>query len=755
MAKWKLSLWNKYLLSYLLVLLLPVLLMGQIVYVHFIGILKEQSTEANRTILSKISEQMDNNLNEFLSIAALISRSSQLMEADPRTTAELGKLLGQLDYSAANEYIDELIVYRKNSELLLSNKSTYLPVIFNNEVFQIDGWNADEVAEKLQALRGPVIKTAIQKTRQAVDPKAIVYMVPIPLNAEQPQGVVMFVMQEYKLKRLITPASPMSSRSSFILDSSGAILTQSQPQLYSKPTYLEKVTKLPGEGGATVMNGSDTYHVSSLRSNKSGLTFVTVISDEELMRSAVQFRNRALVALGCIAFAGAILIYAVMRLNYNPIKRLIRLTEARWGNKLGQAIGLEKLHAAMDKAEEAYKAWEAQSQTAIGARQQQQLAELLRGGFDSIDLFNRSGAEIGLVLTRNTYQVVLIEQVRRGNLIEQLSSLNPSDYLPEALESFHIQLTTGERAIWIVSYEPDDPMTAERWRTMHRQLVEETGEQLTIGIGGACTTLDGLGKSYIEAVSALQYSAVLGKNNVILFQNTPVEQPGDNGWDPSEQFARIRELLTRGYTDEAARLTEELVQLIAARSSTLYLATYWCYELIHTVTKVVSSLPNVQAQSPSIPYVALLTQLESFEDLMIMVQKVCAEAYSQLATLEDRTGEDVKHELYNRILAYLNEHAFNHQFTVSMLAEDLSSSEASLRRAFKEASGTTIFQYVNELRMNKAKSLLATTDMSVHDIVEVVGYSDDSSFIRKFRQENGLTPGDYRKNQCANPSRIQ
>ena len=57
--------------------------------------------------------------------------------------------------------------------------------------------------------------------------------------------------------------------------------------------------------------------------------------------------------------------------------------------------------------------------------------------------------------------------------------------------------------------------------------------------------------------------------------------------------------------------------------------------------------------------------------------------------------------------------------------------------------GLTYTQYVTELRIGKARELLKTTDMSLSEISEAVGFNDYFYFIKKFKKETGVTPGKY------------
>jgi AraC-like DNA-binding protein len=65
-------------------------------------------------------------------------------------------------------------------------------------------------------------------------------------------------------------------------------------------------------------------------------------------------------------------------------------------------------------------------------------------------------------------------------------------------------------------------------------------------------------------------------------------------------------------------------------------------------------------------------------------------------------------------------------------------------RLFKKVTGASPHAYLAALRIERAKSLLATTDLSVTGIATRVGYSSSSHFTKAFRQSTGLTPRAFR-----------
>ena len=69
----------------------------------------------------------------------------------------------------------------------------------------------------------------------------------------------------------------------------------------------------------------------------------------------------------------------------------------------------------------------------------------------------------------------------------------------------------------------------------------------------------------------------------------------------------------------------------------------------------------------------------------------------------------------------------------------------NLIRRFKDATEQTPMQYLQELRIEKAKLLLESSQTAFDQITLQVGYEDGNSFRRLFKQRVGLAPSAYRK----------
>ena len=71
--------------------------------------------------------------------------------------------------------------------------------------------------------------------------------------------------------------------------------------------------------------------------------------------------------------------------------------------------------------------------------------------------------------------------------------------------------------------------------------------------------------------------------------------------------------------------------------------------------------------------------------------------------------------------------------------------ERTLKRRFKAATGSSLIQYLQNLRVEEAKRLLESSDHPVEEISAEAGYSDTSFFRRVFKRLTGLTPSHYRR----------
>ena len=95
-------------------------------------------------------------------------------------------------------------------------------------------------------------------------------------------------------------------------------------------------------------------------------------------------------------------------------------------------------------------------------------------------------------------------------------------------------------------------------------------------------------------------------------------------------------------------------------------------------------------------------------------------------------------------LRYLSLH-FREPITVDVIASHIGLNPQYFSRLFKKHLHQAPHQYLNTLRLRRAKSLLIESDFTIQRIAEECGFSGSTHFIRVFKQENRITPQMFRK----------
>ena len=97
------------------------------------------------------------------------------------------------------------------------------------------------------------------------------------------------------------------------------------------------------------------------------------------------------------------------------------------------------------------------------------------------------------------------------------------------------------------------------------------------------------------------------------------------------------------------------------------------------------------------------------------------------------------------IRKFVAENYMNYQLSLEMLAEKMGVSASKMSTMFRAQTGSGYMEYVTTLRMEKAKEMLQCSTLTVKEIFNKVGYIDEVSATKKFKELNGMTPTAYRK----------
>lgn len=116
----------------------------------------------------------------------------------------------------------------------------------------------------------------------------------------------------------------------------------------------------------------------------------------------------------------------------------------------------------------------------------------------------------------------------------------------------------------------------------------------------------------------------------------------------------------------------------------------------------------------------------------------------------DSPGEAAPARLSNTAFLYMIKYIDLHlteDCSLQQLAREMNMTANYLGQVFKRETGKPYTQYITELRIDRAKSLLLSGDMSISDISNALGFNDYFYFLKTFKRVTGVTPKQYRQEQ--------
>ena len=106
---------------------------------------------------------------------------------------------------------------------------------------------------------------------------------------------------------------------------------------------------------------------------------------------------------------------------------------------------------------------------------------------------------------------------------------------------------------------------------------------------------------------------------------------------------------------------------------------------------------------------------------------------------------NMEQQFVNNLNSLIKKNLGDSDFSVENLAEDLHISRVQLYRKVKAMMGISISDYIANIRLAKAKSLIETTSLTIAEVAYETGFSTPNYFSTAFKNSYGTSPGTYRK----------
>lgn len=213
---------------------------------------------------------------------------------------------------------------------------------------------------------------------------------------------------------------------------------------------------------------------------------------------------------------------------------------------------------------------------------------------------------------------------------------------------------------------------------------------------------------------------------------------------PIEDERRLQQLIRAGEKKEAQQLLNTLLlELYLAGGNDLLLLKLRIRDLLTLMSRAAtdSGADVMEVFALCDRSAAEIERMRDFDSLDAWLGAILHRFFDLVFDFND-----VKHQtIIRQVSAFIQEH-LSEKLTLEQVARQVHLSKSYLCRILKEELGCTFTEYTNRLRIERSKTFLHRSTMSLSEIACAVGFDDQSYFTRIFKRVVGMPPGKYRAN---------
>ncbi|MGN0972154.1 MAG: helix-turn-helix domain-containing protein [Aristaeellaceae bacterium] len=479
------------------------------------------------------------------------------------------------------------------------------------------------------------------------------------------------------------------------------------------------------------------YHVLRYRTDLYGIQLVTAIRLDALYGDADRLRAGTLSVILLVTVAALVCALLLARYSYRPIRRLLQAIGPD-GAPSGESnefdlIGthLAQVHSEVTSLQERL----AMQRPMVRDRL---LLKVLRGNMDKIGVeqFHSVFPEISL---EDPYFYVAIAAaagkalLHKQPLFEQVS-------LPGA-QCHGVYVEDEQSFAFLIVTASGEDMRQEQCRQLLEAMKQQDILTPQIGAGRIVKGYEEVPHSYLEAYIALSNCRLLTSEADVGIYGVTCGQDSFLGGGltvPGENDFRLYLQSIQSVDEKAAvQILSGLLERLKISCASVLNASYIRFDLYYRALSVCES-QVAQTFGGKSDAIHIFTDEDQFSLLM---HELTAANCKAVESKRDSAQQQTR----SRILRLLREHCFEPDFSLGRLSELADYSATHINRCLREETGYSFIQLVTNLRMARARQELSGTDDRIKDIVARCGYLDMASFARKFKELEGLTPGEYRQ----------
>lgn len=257
-------------------------------------------------------------------------------------------------------------------------------------------------------------------------------------------------------------------------------------------------------------------------------------------------------------------------------------------------------------------------------------------------------------------------------------------------------------------------------------------------IGEICRTPEELKRNVTELLTAHNQRFYLKKSELSKIQ--AIQYNKEDIFRYFEKaLSEFRELMIQQKSDELTQAVMKWMKLIEEEKYPQEAVKDWVLKLMLDLKLKFQSMRHFRSSYSAETLhkeIGAFDSLEQLEDWLIHYFRTAMLVVGDILEQSSRT------EVVSAI-HYVSQH-LHERISLENISQHLHLNSSYFSRLFRKETGETFIEYVTKTKMERAKELLDQTDYTVNKICEMLGYDNQSYFIKTFKTYTGLTPIEYR-----------
>ena len=772
---------HQYFFTYFIVLFIPLLLCCNY-YVRILSVISEDDIRAKKTELLHSAELVDDFIEELTYLADMlvglpdvnIFRFKENVLEYPNTHEVISLRDKLFNPTQINQSVFAFFLFFDRSQVVINDQIAYDYEDFYDLYLRRD-------ADGSYGAWKTYLSDEMEKGVNAMEPywykgegglELLAYSRPLPNNGySASSGVVRIFFKRSVLEDLMSAAG--EAKLQYILDSFGNVIYYTHADIFEEEKltiedFIQKVENtrqkeieedkgqehkvIAGMWEGPVKLAGRNY-VALRYSAPSGYSYCTLLPETQL--NARKMANMLTVTIFILlaAAVGLFLCWHMSVRSATPLNQLMkqasRLTErdqehnsvfVKLSDIFQYLAGVNSDLVEMMEEQKPYIRNAFVNRLLFGNPLSREEEDLLANRMD----FDRNGMVFCVLI----FRIITLDSVEEKS-VDLLSTclLSLMEMIKKEFPG-SLYAATGEDQVSLIMRVPHknrdsiESLVEEKLLRIREELPANIAERIFVYGGNVVEEMEDVYESYHNAAFAFMNEKERTESQVIWFRKNNKKMVAVFPY--FELSVKLTRLVTSG--DEQGlhdALKEIMTQYILESNLPAWLQQILLNELQAILFHILVRLELEEQE-----YQKYFSELEK-EHRIPLIEQITSTLglYRSLCALVNEKKTKEAGKMMPAILAFLDANYGDPDLSLTMVADTFQISVPYLSSLFKASAGVNFSNYVEDVRIEKAKGFLKNTSMSVGEIAVATGYSSTNSFSRAFRRVTGDSASEYRKNQ--------